>query len=95
MVGYVGSVAFDRAGGTVAASCPRGNRVAFWDAADGTFLRSVTLPDACAIGPAETPGRFLTATGTGSIAEIDARTGAVRPLGGREPVAYDNHLTVV
>lgn len=94
MASYVGSVAFDQGGGVVAASCPRGNRLAFWDA-DGSFLRTVALPDACAIGPARAPGRFLTTTGIGTVLEVDARTGATVPLGERAPVAYDNHLTVL
>ncbi len=95
MAGYVGSVAFDRLGGVVAASCPRGHRIAFWDAADGRFLRAVTLADPCALGPAARPGCFLTATGVGTVAEINAHAGTVTALGERALAAYDNHLTIL
>jgi uncharacterized protein len=95
MAGYVGSVAVDRAGELVAASCPRGSRVAFWRAADGRFLRTVEVADGCAVGPAREPGRFVVASGLGLVLEVDARTGAATPWGERAPVAYDNHLTVL
>ena len=72
MAAYVGSVAFDRSGAILGASCPRGNRIAFWRVADGAFLRTVEIADACALGPAHAPGRFLTASGTGAVIEIDA-----------------------
>ena len=51
MAGYVGSVAFDRSGALLAASCPRGDRIAFWRVADGAFLRTVEIADACARRP--------------------------------------------
>ena len=95
MAAYIGSVAFDRTGAVIGASCPRGGRIAFWRAADGAFLRTVELADACAIGPAPTAGRFLVATGLGLVLELDPLTGAATPLGERAPVAYDNHLTVL
>ena len=52
MAAYIGSVAFDRSGAILGASCPRGNRIAFWRVADGGFLRTVEIADACALGPA-------------------------------------------
>jgi uncharacterized protein len=95
MAGYIGSVAFDGAGVVLGASCPRGNLIAFWRVADGGFLRTVEIVDACALGPARAPGRFLAASGTGAMVEIDAVSGALTPLGERAPVAYDNHLTLL
>ena len=92
MAAYIGSVAFDRSGTILGASCPRGDRLAFWRVADGAFLRTVEIADACALGPADSPGRFLTASGTGAVLEIDAVDGTLVPLGVRAPVAYDNHL---
>ena len=71
MAAYIGSVAFDRSGAILGASCPRGNRIAFWRVADGGFLRTVEIADACALGPAHAPGRFLTASGTGAVIEIE------------------------
>ena len=81
MAAYIGSVAFDRSGAILGASCPRGNRIAFWRVADGGFLRTVEIADACALGPSTTPGRFLTASGTGAVVEIDAVSGARHALG--------------
>ena len=95
LAGYVGSVAFDRAGLVLAASCPRGDRIVFWRVADGAFLWAVTLADACAIGPASAPGRFLTATGVGEVLELDPLAGATRRLGERAAAAYDNHLMII
>ena len=95
MTGYVGSVAFDRSGALLAASCPRGAGIAFWRVADGEFLRLVEIADACAIGPAPSPGRFLAASGTGAVVEIDPIGAGAVPLGERLPVAYDNHLTIL
>jgi hypothetical protein len=92
MAAYIGSVAFDRSGTILGASCPRGDRLAFWRVADGAFLRTVEVADACALGSATAPGRFLTASGTGAVLEIDAVDGTLMPLGERAPVAYDNHL---
>ena len=95
LAGYVGSVSFDRSGLLLAASCPRGNHIVFWRADDGRFLRAVEIADACAVGPAGTPGRFLAATGTGQVVEIDPVAGTIAPLGARAPTAYDNHLLVM
>jgi hypothetical protein len=95
MAGYVGSVAIDGAEEVVAASCPRGNRIAFWQVVDGRFLRTVEVTDACAIGSAGGRGRFLAASGVGAVVEIDAWTGTIEALGHGSPVAYDNHLTVM
>jgi hypothetical protein len=94
LAGYVGSISFDRSGRFVAASCPRGNHIAFWHA-DGGFLRAVGIADACAVGPAQSAGRFLAASGTGQVVEIDPVSGAMSPLGERAPAAYDNHLLVM
>lgn len=95
LAGYVGSVSFDRSGLLLAASCPRGNHIVFWRADDGRFLRAVEIADACAVGPATTSGRFLAATGTGQVVEIDPVAGTIAPLGERAPAAYDNHLLVM
>lgn len=92
MAGYVGSVALDDAGEVLAASCPRGHRVAFWRVEDGRFLRSIPVKDGCAIGAAGVPGRFVVATGVGEVLELDAATGDAAALRPRAAVAYDNHL---
>lgn len=46
---YVGSVRFSHDGRVVAASCPRGNLLTFWDAETGTLLRSLRARDACGL----------------------------------------------
>jgi hypothetical protein len=95
MAGYVGSVAFDRSETLLAASCPRGAGIAVWRVADGGFVGLIEIADACAIGSAPAPGRFLAASGVGAVVEIDPRAGTLRSLGQRQPVAYDNHLTLL
>lgn len=95
MAGYVGSVAADDSGRLVAASCPRGGIVTFWDAALGRFAGSAPLPDGCGVAPLDGPGRFALSSGTGALAAVGAGedwrpAGLPGALG--HHLAWDNHL---
>jgi predicted lipoprotein len=96
MAAYVGSVAADSAGRFVAASCPRGGIVTFWDAAEGRFAGSAPLPDVCGVAPDPGgPGRFALSSGTGALATVGegwrpAAMAGARGVGGG--LAWDNHL---
>ena len=96
MAAYIGSVAFDRSGAVLGASCPRGNRIAFWRVADGGVPahgrdrgRLRARPGPCA---RPVPHRERHRCG-----DRDRRrsAGRSRRLGERAPVAYDNHLTLI
>ncbi|MEJ8570942.1 DUF1513 domain-containing protein [Microbaculum marinum] len=89
---YIGSVAVDSSGTTVATSSPVGGNVAYWDAATGRCLGTTALRDVCGVaaGSAEP---FRLTSGYGEMQEsgpgmptdvlIDAPD---------EPTAWDNHL---
>ena len=44
---YLGDIAFDSQGATVAATSPVGSVVAFWDGASGAYLRTADASDGC------------------------------------------------
>lgn len=86
MQGYAGSIAFDRAGGEVAITSPRGGRLHRFDAG-GTFLGAVRRADAC--GLAGLRGGFLVTDGGGGV--LMAQGAAITPLGLRAR-NWDNHV---
>jgi hypothetical protein len=91
---YCGSVAVDRGGGLIAVSAPRGNLVAFWDAAKDAYLTSTMLADGCGVAPTDRPGSFLITSGLGQVMEFEPRTGRRRmiELDGLPDSGWDNHV---
>lgn len=96
MKNYCGSVCFDPSGRTIAVSAPRGGLVTFWDVDAGRYLSSARVADGCGVAPGARPGAFLASSGRGGVVEIDARSGATRPLAlrGLESASWDNHLVL-
>lgn len=93
MAAYVGGVAADETGHLVAASCPRGGIVTFWDAAEGRFAGSAPLPDGCGVAADTGPGRFALSSGTGGLATAGAPDWRPAGLAGAQGgLAWDNHL---
>lgn len=92
MAGYVGSVAADESGRLVAASCPRGGIVTFWDVAEGRFAGSTPLPDGCGVAPHAGPGRFALSSGDGRLATVGADWHLAGLAGAQGGFAWDNHL---
>lgn len=92
MRNYCGAIAMDMSGRVMAASCPRGNLVTFWDAGTGTYLHALPMEDGCGVAPTGTANEFLVTSGTGKRVRYDA----VRRLARRLPEAYDtawdNHV---
>lgn len=91
---YVGSVRFSADGRHLAASCPRGNLLTFWEASSGSLRHSQRARDACGVAAA---GKgFVFSTGVGKLAAIDLAPVQVRefrlPEGWRG--FWDNHLQV-
>lgn len=90
---YVGSLAFDPAGEIVAASCPKGNIVTFWRAADGAFLGRTTLADGCGVAPGPATGLIRASSGTGRLLDLDPLHANGSDLPAEAAlVAWDNHL---
>ena len=76
------------------ASARRGDRVTFWDVAEGRHLATVAVRDGCGIAPGTRPGAFLASSGQGGVLAIDRPSGRARPLaaGFLEAGRWDNHL---
>lgn len=91
MAHYVGSVAFDDTGRIVAASCPRGGTITFWDVEAQTFLASVPLADGCGVAPGPRGG-FILSAGTGRLVALGPDLLAAELPGMEAGVAWDNHL---
>jgi uncharacterized protein len=91
---YCGSVAVDQGGSLIAASAPRGNLVAFWDADEDAYLTSTMLADGCGVAPTDRPGAFLITSGLGKVMEFEPRTGrrSMIELAGLPESGWDNHL---
>ena len=93
---YCGSVVFDASERIVAASAPRGNAITLWDARDGRYLRALPVADGSGVSPTRRRGEFLTTSGRGGAAVLDAR-------GGRQSLdtafiaesRWDNHLAAL
>jgi hypothetical protein len=91
---YVGSVRFDQSGRYLAASCPRGNQLTFWDSAAGVLLHSLRARDACGLGALQEG--FVFSSGVGRLAAIDLADNSVQefalPAGWQG--FWDNHLNL-
>ena len=94
---YTASVCVDRTSGHAIATCPRGNRITFWDAARGEYHGSLRVADAAGVCVDDAAGEFVVTSGRGMIYRIDCRTfelGRQKPT--RVPgLSWDNHLTAV
>jgi hypothetical protein len=73
-VGYAASVCLDREGSRAAVTCPRGNRVGFYDVASGELAGELAIRDAGGVSLCGSGCHFLVTTGTGELHQIDVRT---------------------
>jgi hypothetical protein len=97
---YIGSVAVDRDGEILAATSPRGNRIAFWNVASGNFIGSRRMADVCGVAAAPDAREFVVSSGNEGCAELvldaDASSPiAVTPLTPLAPQVWDNHLVAL
>ncbi len=69
---YIGSVAANRAAGTIAVTSPQGNAYAIVDCASGKVVEAEQLTEVC--GVAADHAGFMVTTGTGRIVEADGRS---------------------
>jgi hypothetical protein len=97
---YIGSVAVDRGGEILAATSPRGNRIAFWNISTGEFIGSRRMGDVCGIAPTPEPAAFVASSGNEGCAMLNLpdeapRAIAATPLAGLAPQVWDNHLVAL
>lgn len=92
---YVGSVRFDQSGRYLAASCPRGNQLTFWDSASGTLLHNLRARDACGLSGLQQG--FVFSSGVGRLAAIDLADNSVQEfaLPADWQGFWDNHMNLV
>jgi len=92
---YVGSVRFDQSGRYLAASCPRGNQLTFWDSASGALLHNLRARDACGLSGLQQG--FVFSSGVGRLAAIDLADLQVQEfaLPAEWQGFWDNHMNLV
>jgi hypothetical protein len=90
---YIGSVALDSTGETLAATSPRGGRVALWRLRTGAFAGLHDLSDVCGVAPAAAGGAFMLTSGNAGICRLTA-DGALRQAA-PPSWAWDNHLRLI
>lgn len=95
MKNYVGSVSVDRSGEFIAASCPRGNLVTFWNANNMEFIGTKSLTDGCGISGTKKDREFLLTSGEGVLEVRSINSGHERDTQRRFPVNWDNHAELV
>lgn len=88
---YVGSVAVDSTGHTLATSSPVGGQVVYWDTRDGRYLGLTRLPDGCGVAPLATE-RFLLNSGNGVLAQAGPESPLQAVLPASASVSWDNHF---
>jgi hypothetical protein len=91
---YVGSVRFDLSGRFLAASCPRGNQLTFWDSTSGALVHNLRARDAC--GLCGLQQGFLFSSGVGRLAAIDLADNRVQDfaLPADWQGFWDNHMNL-
>lgn len=92
---YCGSVRFDNSGHYMAVSCPRANRITFWDVKQEKYIESVRSRDGC--GVCATEAGFLFTAGTGRVSHYNLDSKEVTSLDKSyaRSLFWDNHLTKV
>jgi hypothetical protein len=88
--GYIGSIVYAQDGKSVAVTSPRGGVVHVYDAAKGTLVRRISLPDVCGI--AAQGQDFAVTSGTGDLGSL---TAGGRGLHSAAPLMWDNHLVAL
>lgn len=92
MKGYVGSMAISADKKTIAASCPRGNTVVFWDAQTLDIMGQTKLNDVCGLAGITNSGQIIATNGEGMIFQIHQT--ATRQNNARHSfLQWDNHIT--
>lgn len=95
MRNYCGAVAMDTSGSVLAASCPRGDLVTFWEVALGRFLGSMAMSDGCGVVPAGAAHQFIVTSGEGERMLCDPIGGTRHLLERAARTQWDNHVVAL
>jgi hypothetical protein len=91
---YVGSVMCNGEGSLVATSCPRGGKVLYWDAAQGTYLGETALRDGCGI--AAWGKGFVMSNGLGDFGRVGLPAESAFEVSHHQTgLAFDNHMSAL
>ncbi|MEM7621272.1 MAG: DUF1513 domain-containing protein [Pseudomonadota bacterium] len=89
MKSYVGSVTSDQSGTLIAASCPKGDVVTFWDLSAKIYLGSKKIQDCCGLARTAKNAKFLITSGSGKVLEGNENSITDRTNGSH--YLWDNH----
>lgn len=96
MKNYVGSVTIDASSHYVAASCPRGNLVTYWDVATQTYVGMSSMQDVCGLAKTQKAGEFLQTSGEGQIVIAHPGSEEKSSIQNRNAMgAWDNHAICI
>ncbi|KZL19555.1 hypothetical protein PsAD2_01834 [Pseudovibrio axinellae] len=91
---YVGSVEMNRHGDVIAASCPRGGKILYWDVERRSFIGFQQVTDGCGLAPLDV-GSFAISDGNGAIRYGDASYEVTEIISQNAGISWDNHLTAL
>lgn len=89
---YVGSVEMNKSGDVIAASCPRGGKILYWDVAKRSFIGAHDVVDGCGVAPLD-EGSFAITDGNGALSFGSAEDGVAQVISQSAGISWDNHLT--
>ena len=94
---YTASVCVDPVSANALVTCPRGNRITFWNVRRAAYLGSERVPDAAGVSFDKDAGEFVVTNGRGAIHRFDSATFEARPSSRvrHAGLMWDNHLTRV
>ncbi|MEO0423857.1 MAG: DUF1513 domain-containing protein [Pseudomonadota bacterium] len=94
---YVADVCVDPATGHAVATCPRGNRITFWDTAHNAYVGSLRLADAAGVCIDSSTNEFVVTSGRGNIYRLGVSDFTLRAdKTARAPgLRWDNHVVAV
>ena len=87
---YVGAMATSHDGQVIAASCPRGGKLLFWNL-KGELIGTRDFKDSSGIVAGNAPSSFVATNGSGEIGDLSADN--VHRVT-RESLAFDNHVAL-
>jgi hypothetical protein len=91
MKNYCGSVCADQSGQSFAISSPRGNLITIWTA-QGKFIDSIPLDDACGIAASSQDNAFYFSNGKGEIHQYQADKKQINLVASFASQRWDNHM---
>lgn len=89
---YVGSVEMNRTGDVIAASCPRGGKILYWDVAERSFIGFHQVADGCGVAPLDEES-FAITDGNGAISFGGTDDDVAQIISQSAGISWDNHLT--